>query len=109
MRDNKKGGALTETTFLILLSVTKTRHGYGMMKFIEQETHGRVALGAGTLYGAIETLLKKGWIRPVETGAEHGKKEYLLTETGRKIAGAESARLSELEKLARRILGGEAS
>lgn len=80
-----------------------------MMKFIEQETHGRVALGAGTLYGAIETLLKKGWIRPVETDAEHGKKEYLLTETGRKIAGAESARLSELEKLARRILGGEAS
>ena len=54
-----KGGALTETTFLILLALYEPKHGYGIMQFIEDETNGRVSLGAGTLYGAINTLEKR--------------------------------------------------
>lgn len=107
IRDNKKGGALTETTFLILLSVTEPNHGYGIMQFIERKTGGRVMLGAGTLYGAIETLLKKGWIRPAGDRAENGKREYILTEAGKKAAEAELTRLRGLERLAQGILGGE--
>ena len=37
------------------------------MQFIEQETKGRLVLGAGTLYGALKTLDKKGWIVAVDT------------------------------------------
>lgn len=51
MRDNIGGGALTETTFLVLLSMFSQNHGYGIMQLIERETDGRVILGAGTLYG----------------------------------------------------------
>ena len=52
MRDNAKGGALTEVTFYILLALYTPRHGYAVMQFIEEKTAGRLSLGAGTLYGA---------------------------------------------------------
>lgn len=48
MRDNVKGGALTEVTFFVLLSLYSPRHGYAIMQFIENETGGRLSLGAGT-------------------------------------------------------------
>jgi len=57
LRDNIKGGALNETTFLILLATCNPIHGYGIMQFIETETKARVTLGAGTLYGAINTFI----------------------------------------------------
>ena len=48
MRDNAKGGALTEVTFFILLSLYTPKHGYAVMQFIEDNTKGRLTLGAGT-------------------------------------------------------------
>lgn len=102
IRENIKGGALTETTLLVLLSTYEPRHGYGIMKFIEEQTKGRVALGAGTLYGAINTLVKKSWISPLDTE----KKEYLITNTGKQHVKTELKRLKELERLAAGIIGG---
>ena len=64
MRDYGKGGALTEVTFYILLALYTPRHGYAVMQFIEEKTGGRLVLGAGTLYGALNTLADKGWIAP---------------------------------------------
>lgn len=105
MRDNVKGGALTEVTFYILLSLFTPRHGYAIMQFIEDETDGRLTLGAGTLYGALSTLEAKGWIALY--GSERGrKKEYLVTALGRDIAEKELARLQQLEQTAVRIIGG---
>ena len=109
IRDNMKGGALTETTLLVLLSVYRPNHGYGIMQFIEKETNGRVILGAGTLYGAINALLKKRWISRCENGADttnRNKKEYAITDAGRHIVGQELKRLSEIQQLAYRIIGG---
>ena len=42
MRDNAKGGALTEVTFFILLSLYTPKHGYAVMQFIEDSTKGRL-------------------------------------------------------------------
>ena len=64
MRDNAKGGALTEVTFYILLSLYTPKHGYAVMQFIEEKTDGRLSLGAGTLYGALNSLQDKKWIEP---------------------------------------------
>lgn len=61
MRDHVKGGALTEETFYILLSLYSPRHGYAVIQFIEEKTGGRLALGAGTLYGALNSLKIKIW------------------------------------------------
>lgn len=107
IRDNIKGGALTETTLLVLLAVYKPKHGYGIMQFIEKETTGRVVLGAGTLYGAINTLVKKKWIAPFGIEADSKKKAYVITDAGRQKAEEELKRMGEVCKLASAIIKGE--
>lgn len=104
MRDNRKGGALTEVTFYILLALHTPRHGYAVMQFIEEKTGGRLSLGAGTLYGALNSLQEKGWIAPAGGGDEGRKKEYTVTPLGREIAKRELARLNELSAVAAEII-----
>lgn len=109
IRDNIKGGALTETTFLVLLAVYQPNHGYGIMQFIERETNGRVVLGAGTLYGAINTLVKKKWIALFGDEADSKKKEYLITDIGKQKAEEELKRIEEVWKLASTMIKGDRS
>ena len=100
-----KSGALTEVTFFILLSLYTPKHGYAIMQFIENETKGRLLLGAGTLYGALNTLQEKGWIAPCGT-SDGRKKEYQITEEGKAVARTELERLHSLVNTAERIIGG---
>ena len=73
------------------------------MQFIDEKTGGRLVLGAGSLYGAINTLTEKGWIEPY--GDSDGrKKEYVITEKGRQIAEKELQRLRDLTETAARIM-----
>ena len=88
--------ALTESTYYILLSLVKARHGYGIMQMAEQLSGGRVRLAAGTLYGALTALCEKGWIKLLPSEEESRKKEYILTPKGREVLEAELERLREL-------------
>jgi DNA-binding PadR family transcriptional regulator len=102
---------LREATFFILLSLaTAPRHGYAIMKDTERLSDGRVTLSTGTLYGAIKRLLEQGLIRRVEDGdvEENGrpKKEYELTDQGRRIFEAEVARLESIVTVARESAAG---
>ena len=97
-----KNTPLTEAIFYILLAVRKPNHGYGITQEVEELTGGRVVMGAGTLYGAIQALSKKGWIRIYsEDTSSRKKKEYLITDLGREAFGEEEARLNELIKNAK--------
>ena len=100
--------ALTESTYYILLSLVRPRHGYGIMQQTESLSGGRVRLAAGTLYGALTSLCDKGWIvqLPVDDGSR--RKEYKLTERGLAVLEAEVSRLRELAENGERILRGEA-
>ena len=101
-------GALTEAVYYILLSLMTPLHGYGIMQNVERLSGGRLRLAAGTLYGAISTMLEKGWITALDNGADSRKKEYVITETGREILRAEYARLKELVDNGRMALEEEA-
>lgn len=93
----EKNTPLTEALFYILLSVRHPNHGYGIIQEVEEMTAGRVVLGAGTLYGAIQSLEKKGWIRIYSEDTEsRKKKEYLITEQGKSVFKEEKKRLEEL-------------
>lgn len=106
--------AMTEAVYYILLSLMEPMHGYGIMQNVEQLSNGRVKLAAGTLYGAINTLLEKGWIAAAseENGSGSSfahdkgsrKKEYLITEQGRDMLRGEIARLRELIENGSRIM-----
>lgn len=92
-----KNTPLTEALFYILLAVRKPNHGYGIIQEVEELTSGRVVLGPGTLYGAIQSLEKRGWIRIYSMDTEsRKKKEYLITETGKAAFEEEQKRLEEL-------------
>ncbi len=96
--------ALTEAVYYILLSVMTPLHGYGIMQNAEKLSNGRVKLAAGTLYGAINTMLERDWIAAVGEGTGR-KKEYLITEIGKDILRGEIARLFELAENGKKILG----
>ena len=95
--------ALTEAVYYILLSLLEPLHGYGIIQNVEQLSDGRVRLAAGTLYGAINTLLEKGWITALTGEADSRKKEYIITETGREMLLKELQRLTELLENGKRL------
>ena len=88
---------LTEALFYILLAARRPVHGYGITQEVASLTGGRVNLGPGTLYGAINSLLDKGWIElySAEAGSRK-KKEYRITSQGRAAFAAEMERRQEL-------------
>ncbi|MBQ5326650.1 MAG: helix-turn-helix transcriptional regulator [Oscillospiraceae bacterium] len=104
MADKNQSTPLTEAVYYILLSVTTPLHGYGIIQNVKELSKGRLVLAAGTLYGAINNLLAKGWI--ATAGEDERKKEYIITESGKAVLEKELGRLEELVKNGRDILKG---
>ena len=105
----EKETPLTEAFYYILLALRKPNHGYGVIQEIEELTGGRVVLGPGTLYGALQTMQKREWIRIYSQDTEsRKKKEYIITDLGRAAFEAEKSRLEELLSNAKLMEEGEA-
>lgn len=102
---NTKKSPLTEAVYYILLSLYSPLHGYGIMQNVKTLTNGRLNIGAGTLYGAINTLLSKGFIE--EYSSDPSKKEYIITDDGKRAVEDELLRLEELVENGKKILGGK--
>ena len=96
-------GALSESIYYILLRLYHPAHGYALMKDIAEMTGGRVNLGAGSLYGALDTLQKKGWIRALDEHPKDRKIEYIITDIGKQFFERELVRLEELLQNAEKI------
>lgn len=87
---------LTESMYYILLVLHEPSHGYRISQRTEELTGGRVRLGPGTLYGALQTLLARGWVRVCSQQEDSRKKKvYALTEEGRAVFSQELNRLEE--------------
>ena len=88
---------ITESMYYILLSLLEPNHGYGIIHKVQKITKERLILGAGTLYGAINTLLEKEMIELYSVEKEsRKKKEYIITDKGKKAIENEIFRLKEL-------------
>lgn len=74
------------------------------MQFVEEETNGRLSLGAGTLYWAITTLSKKGWIELIKEEGNKKKKVYLITDLGKSVVENELNRLNDVLNTANKII-----
>jgi len=93
---------VTEPVLLILLSLAEQpRHGYSILKDVQEMSNGQVTLSTGTLYGALRRLLQDGWIeRFEENRASRGRQAYRLTPAGRRNLQLEVTRLTHLTQLA---------
>lgn len=92
----KKYVPMTETAFYILLSLTKPRHGYGIIKHVEELSAGRLRLGSGTVYGTLTKMNKDGLITVFAD--EERKTVYEVSELGKEVMRAEIGRLKELHR-----------
>lgn len=97
---------LTPAVFHILLALADgERHGYSILREIEQFTDGQVRLGPTTLYRSIRQMLAAGLIeevgeRPDPALDDERRRYYRLTLFGRRVALAESDRLDHLVAVA---------
>jgi DNA-binding PadR family transcriptional regulator len=112
---------LREPTFFILLSLSSgEKHGYAIMKDVEELSRGNLTLSTGTLYEALARLLEQALIERVSapeaeaedraSGQSHPgrpRKSYRLTGLGRQVLEAETARMQALVFAAQQRLGGE--
>lgn len=97
---------LTPAVLHILLALsTEDRHGYGIMKQVKSDSHGKVNMGPGTLYGSIGRMMDAGLID------ESNKKKdpemdderrvyYQITGAGRKTLAAELERYRQVVAVA---------
>ena len=117
MKSNKKSNSLyslSEQEFFILLSLSSgQKHGYAILKDVEDFSEGALLLSTSTLYGALGRMQEQGLIVRVAVGqAENPKpglprKCYDLSETGRRVLRMETQRMQAIVRLAGQRLGGE--
>jgi len=97
MNRNKKL-PLTETVFYILLALEEQMHGYLIMQKVEELSKGDVRMAAGTLYGAIENLLKSRFIESVPSDDKR-RKVYKRTILGDEILSFDIERMKHMIKI----------
>lgn len=96
---------LTTVAFEILLAAAEgERHAYDIMLAIERRTAGRVSLNPGTLYRAVDRLVREGLLEVNERRPAHERevrKTFRLSRLGARVAAAEAARLADQVDAAR--------
>ena len=100
---------LAPAFFHILVAVSdRERHGYAIMQDVATRTGGKLKLSPGTLYWSIKRMLQEGLIEELEErpDPDHDdirRRYYRISEFGRRVAIAESARLMKLLGQARAL------
>ena len=98
---------LTPAVLHILLALsTRERHGYGIMKQVEAESHGKVNMGPGTLYGSLGRMIDAGLIaesnKKIDPELDDERRVfYRITGLGRDALAAEMERYREVVAVAR--------
>jgi DNA-binding PadR family transcriptional regulator len=112
--------AMQETTFLILTALAQgPQHGYGIIQDVGRISGDRVALRAGTLYGALERLDADGLISVDREEVVDGRlrRYYRLTDEGgarlaeeaKRLQGSAATALQRLGTLRPGLAGGAAT
>jgi DNA-binding PadR family transcriptional regulator len=94
---------LTPAAFHVLIALADgPKHGYLILKDVEERTGGDVRLSTGTLYGLIKRFLDEELI--IETRPDDDRRRpYKLTARGREVAEAEAERLERMVRAARGV------
>ena len=95
---------LTPLSLAILMALADGElHGYGIMKAIQQQSDGHVRAGAGSLYAALDRMVRAGWITTKDgtDAAGDPQRRFAITRTGRSVARAEAVRLAAVVEQAR--------
>jgi DNA-binding PadR family transcriptional regulator len=99
---------LNPRDYLILLALTDgARHGYGLVKDIEEQSSGRVRVDAANLYRTLKKMIGSGLVTEADADEidDHAsadrRRYYRITSFGRDVVRLEAIRLAELTEVAR--------
>lgn len=92
---------------ILLALSTRQRHGYGIMKQVQADSHGKVNMGPGTLYGSLGRMMKAGLIRECDKKVDpelddERRVYYQVTALGQATLAAELDRYRELIAVAKK-------
>ena len=91
--------------YLVLLALTAgERHGYGLVKDVEEQSSGVVRMDPSNLYRSLKRLIQQTLVDesdPREDGDLERRRYYTITPFGREVVRAEANRLNELTNVAR--------
>jgi DNA-binding PadR family transcriptional regulator len=75
---------LPQVAFSILLALSlKERHGYEIIKQIEEDSNGKIRLSPGALYTSIKQLLEQRLVQEVDKNDDTRRRYYRLTDKGK--------------------------
>jgi len=82
------------------------RHGYGIARFIEEQTDDAVQVEEGTLYPALYRMERRGWIEAEWGTSELGRraKFYRITARGRRHLAGETESWARTSQAISRLL-----
>ena len=93
---------LPKIAFSVLLALSlKERHGYEIIKQIQEDSNGKIRVGPGALYTSIKQLLKHKLITEVKHKGDAKRRYYKLSDTGYKILSEELEYYENAVNLAR--------
>lgn len=92
-------GILNDSAFYILSSLQVAKHGYLIMKSIEETTKGTVQIGPASLYTTLKKLMDSGFIERNKSNDE-ATKIYQITEQGKHILQSDISRKRMMIKFA---------
>ena len=81
-------------------------HGWGISQRIEQLSRGVLGVNQGSLYPALQAMLRRGWIRAEWRMSENNRKAryYRITTEGRKQLDAEIEEWNRTSAAVNRVL-----
>ena len=91
---------------ILLALATGDKHGYAIMREVEDLTEGAVTMGPGTLYGAVKKMLRAGLVeesdeRPDPELDDERRRYYRISGLGERVLNAEIGRMEHLARTAR--------
>ncbi len=102
-KDSIDVGELNDSAFYILSSVIEEKHGYLIMKTIEELTEGKVSIGPASLYTTLKKLLKAELVE-LSPDTDSNKKVYKTTSKGKEMLQKEIERKKDMIKFANTFL-----
>ena len=97
--------ALTPAVAHVLLALAGgERHGYAILKDVQERAGSRLRFGPGTIYGTLQRLMEAGWVEEASQPGiddDQRRRYYRMTREGRAALRDEVDRLGALLEAAR--------
>jgi len=99
---SKEYSQLPQVAFSILLALSlRERHGYEIIKQVQEDSNNKITLGPGALYTSIKQLRSRGLIVEVEHKDDVRRRYYKLSDAGKEVLASELEYYENALQLAR--------